>query len=265
MRCTIAFLIATLTASFAFGQSPTITAEATEVIQVKPTRAKIFLCVQVKNTDATTASDESAEQAKQFVTAIDNLKLKKASVVQLPPRASRVSDNENGPVIAVPPGAPAQPQAPKEVESSRPIIVTITDPDFAKLTEAIDLVQKEALKVGLMGEKRSSPFDPFNRGSSSPIKVEYDLTDGWDKLTADALRQATKAATARAEAIANGLGMKLGAVVSAGEVDTVEAAKQTSLISAIYGNGSEPTPTDNLTEGYVTRTIRVRVVFQVAK
>jgi uncharacterized protein YggE len=267
MRRTAALLAVALAAPLAAAQSPTVTAEATETVRVKPNQAKITVYAQVKNPDATAAADEAAEQAKQFAAAVDKLKLKKASVAQLPPKAAKVGPNDGNVAIAVAPGGAAgQPAPPKETQVSRPIVITVSDPDPKALADAIDLLQKEAGKAGLeSGEKKASIYDPFNRGGGGEFKVKYFSTDGWGEPTAAALGKATAAATAKAKAIADGLGMKLGAVVSAGEVDAAEAAKQTSLVATIYGSGDDTPAADDLVDGDLVRTVRVRVVFQVTK
>jgi uncharacterized protein YggE len=252
-------------APVAVAQTPTVTAEATETVRVKPTQAKLTVYAQVKNPDATVASDESAEVAKTFTEAVGKLKVK-VTVSPLPPKASKVGPNDDaGGVVVAAPVAPGGPPAPpKETQVSRPLVVTVTAADFKALTEAVDLVQKEAGKANLEGEKKTGVYNPFGQ-SAAAIKVKYTAADGWDAATAAALSKATKAATFKAQAIADGLGMKLGAVVSAGEVDVVEQAKSASLVAAVYGNDTEPAATDDLVDGELVRTVRVRVAFQVTK
>lgn len=266
MRRTAALLATLLAAPFVAAQAPTVTAEATETVRVKPTQAKIVVYAQVKNPDATTASDEAAEQAKTFTEAVGKLKLK-TTVTPLPLKAAKVGPNDEAgaAVVVAPMAAGGQPMPPKETQVSRPLVVTVSAADFKALAEAVDLVQKEAGKAGLEGEKKTSIYDPFNRGGGGAVKVKYFSPDGWDAPTAAALAKATKAATARAEAIAAGLGVKLGAVLSAGEADAAEAAKSASLAAAVYGAETDTPGPDDLVDGDLVRTVKVRVVFQVAK
>jgi uncharacterized protein YggE len=266
MRRTSVALALLLTPALTSAQTPgTVTADATETVRVVPDQARIVIAARFKNPDATTAVDEAADLAKKFAEAVQKLKLKGAKVSVAPLQAARVGEENNGGVVVRGPGGVGGgPVPPKDVQATRVIVVTVTDADFAALSDAVEKVQKEAYTAGLGGPQVSTGYNPFGTGDSDRIRVTYHRQDGADDLTAAALGKATKKATARAEAIAAGLGMKLGAVVSAGEVEETPAAP-TAAARIIYG--SEPTETtkDDLVGGELVRTVRVRVVYGVAK
>lgn len=263
-----AVALALLLAPLAFAQTPpeaksTVTADATETVRVKPDQVRIVVAARVKNPDAVTAADEAAEQAKKFAETVKGLKLKSAKVSVSPLQAAKVGDDNNGGVRVVGPGGVGGgPAAPKDVQATREVVVTVTDADFAALSEAVEKVQKEAYTAGLGGAKVNTGYNPFGTGDSDRIKVTYHRQDGADALTTEALGKATKKATARAEAIAGGLGMKLGPIVSAGEVeppaDTVSNATR-----IIYGSDNSEVTKDDLIDGELVRTVRVRVVYSV--
>ena len=48
----------------------TVTAEAVEVVRVKPDQAKVYVTAASRNADAVTASDEAGEQAKKFADTV---------------------------------------------------------------------------------------------------------------------------------------------------------------------------------------------------
>lgn len=261
--------LALLLAPVALAQTPpeaksTVTADATETVRVKPDQVKIVVAARVKNPDAITAADEAADQAKKFAEAIKGLKLKSAKVTVAPLQAAKVGDDNNRLLGGGggPGGVGGGPAAPKDVQATREVVVTVTDADFAALSEAVEKVQKEAYTAGLGGAKANTGYNPFGTGDSDRIKITYHRQDGADDLTTEALGKATKKATARAEAIAAGLGMKLGPIVSAGEVEP-PADPVSNATRIIYGSDTTETTRDDLVDGELVRTVRVRVVYSV--
>jgi len=259
--------LALLIAPVALAQTPqpgTVTADATEVVRVKPDQARIVLSARIRSPDASTASDETAEQTKKFTEAVDKLKLKGVKVSAAPLQTAKGAEDNSGGVRVIGPGGAGGAIAPKEVQATREVTVIVSDGDFAALADAVEKVQREAYAAGLSGAKGATGYNPFGNTDGERIKVTYHRKDGSDEATAAALSKATKKATARAEAIASGLGMKLGGVVSAGEVDPpAEAASSATKI--VYGSDTTESTKDDLVDGELVRTVRVRVVFNVVK
>lgn len=261
----LALLVAPVVALAQTSPPPgTVTADATEVVRVKPDQARIVLSARMRSPDATTAADEAAEQTKKFTEAVEKLKLKGVKVTAAPLQTTRGAEDNNGGVRVIGPGGPGGVIPPKEVQATREVVVVVSDADFTALADAVEKVQKEAYAAGLSGGKTSTGYNPFGGSDGERIKVTYHRKDGTDEATAAALSKATKKATTRAEAIASGLGMKLGAVVSAGEVDGDHAPAANPRIS-LYGGDPVEVTKDDLVDGELVRTVRVRVVFNVAK
>jgi uncharacterized protein YggE len=264
----LAALALLLAPAVALAQTPaagTVTADATETVRMKPDQARVVLSARVKSPDAATAADEAAEQAKKFAEAVDKLKLKGVKVSTAPLQASKGAEDNSGGVRVIGPGGAGGAVAPKEVQATREVVVTVSDADFAALSEAVEKVQREAFAAGLSGAKANTGYNPFGATDGERIKVTYHRKEGADELTTAALGKAAKKATARAEAIASGLGMKLGAVVSAGEVDAVEPASAAAARISIYGGDPAEASKDDLVDGELVRTVRVRVVYGVTK
>jgi uncharacterized protein YggE len=267
MRHPLPVLVALLAVPPAGAQTPpaaadknTVTAEAVEVIRARPDQAKLYFTVLVKNPDAVTATDESGEQTKQFVDAIDKLKLKGVKAAGLSQRLNRVeTQNRN---VANAPFVP-------EFHAARSVVVTVTDPDPDKLPGLVEKVQQEAAKQGVGGDgPGNATYNGFNYERNSPVRVTYSRRDGWDEETVGALGKATKKALARAEAMAAGAGLKLGEVLSIGEPATT-IGSQTIYNYANYSSGVGNTSTaadaqDEFTDGELVRKVRVRVVVAVS-
>ena len=251
----------------ALAQTPapgTVTADATETVRMKPDQARIVLTARTRSPDAAMAADEATEQTKKFAEAVDKLKLKGVKVTTAPLQTAKGAEDSTGGVRVIQPGGPGAAIPPKEVQATREVVVTVSEADFTALADAVEKVQREAYAAGLSGAKANTGYNPFGGSDGEKIKVTYHRKEGGDELTTAALAKATKKATARAEAIASGLGMKLGAVVSAGEVDTVEPAATATRINLYGGDPAEATK-DDLVDGELVRTVRVRVVYAVAK
>jgi uncharacterized protein YggE len=254
-----------LTPVLAPAQTPptpgTVTADATETVRVKPDQVRVVFFARVKNPEATQATDDTGEMVKKFGESVDKLKLKGAKVAVAPVQSARVGEETNGIIRGGPGGGVPAPQ--KDVQATREVVVTVSDADFTALSEAVEKLQKEAYAVGLGGAKANTGYNPFGGGESERVRVTYHRKDGIDDLTTAALARATKKATARAEAIASGLGMKLGAVVSAGEVDAGEPAPTATPRINLYGGEPTEATKDDLVDGELVRTVRVRVVYAV--
>jgi uncharacterized protein YggE len=268
MRSSVAAVL--LVGSVALAQTPpaapergTVTAEATEVIRARPDQAKLYFTVVVKNPDAATSVDENAEQAKQFLAAIDKLQLKGVKAVGMPQRVNRVeSQNRLGNNNAFVP----------EFHAARGVVVSVSAPDADKLAGLVEKVQQEAAKQGVGGEGGAgATYNGFGYERSAPVRIAYSLKGGWDDLITPALGTATKKAVARAEAMAAGAGLKLGEVVSISEPVTAIGSQtiynyaNSGISSGVGNTGGAADSQDEFVEGELIRRVRVRVVVEVKK
>ncbi len=265
MRRHLLALTAGVLAAPAFAQTPpppvapgTVTAEAVEVVRVKPDQAKVYVTAASRNADPVTASDEAGEQAKKFADGVTRLKVKGLKAKADPVKVAKLTDERV--VIRGGLGGPGAP--PAETQASQQVVITISDPDPKALADAVDKVQREAIKEGLTGAAPDGMLS--TRYTTDMVKVAYLKQEGIDDLLAAALGKATKKATARAEAIAGGLGLKLGAVVSADELPSGgDPASALVTTSALSRGSTAVSPTAELVEGELVRTVRVRVVYAV--
>jgi uncharacterized protein YggE len=234
--------------------SGNIAVEAVEVIRQKPDTVKLYMKVEARNAEAAVASDEATDEAKKMTDGLAKLKLTGVAVAALPQRTVRSEVlNRN-----VPGGGQGQ----VEYRVVKPITVTVTDADHDKFTAAVEKVQMEAFKLGLMPDLASDNLS-YNSSTgqqerNSPFRAVYSRKGGWDELTGPALERATKKARAKAEALAAGSGVTLGAVSSLNEVMGYTNPGGYNPYGAIATAGD---PEDALADGELVRQIRVRVVF----
>ena len=240
-----------------------VTAEATEVVRAKPDRARVTFTVSVKGSEAMGVSEENDAVTKQFVEAIDKLKL---GGVKANPGAVRIDRVETQPING---GIGGGVQFVPSFHAARPVVVTVEDADPAKLRAAVDKVQQEGAKQGVSGEPGNSSYNGRAYERTAGVRVTCARTEGWDDLTAAALTKATRKATQRAEAMAAGAGLKLGEVISIGE--PTDPAPQTVTTYNYAGSGSALAPTqsadslETYVDGELVRKIRVRVVYATSK
>ncbi len=261
----VALTLAVLAPAFAQTTvTSTVTADATEVVRVKPDQAKVYVTATGRNQDATTASDEAADQAKKFAAAVKQFKVNGLKVATDPVKVVKVTEDRARGFAG--PGGPGG--GPSEMHAQQQVVVTVSDADPKALTDAVEKVQREAVREGLTGGVADG-LPVSSRYTTDTVRVAYSRQDGQDELMAAALTKATKKATARAEAIAAGLGMKLGAVVSADEMPGGSVASADPSVSTAFGLTSSARTTtaagSELVEGELVRTVRVRVVFAVVK
>lgn len=229
-----------------------IAVEAVEVVRQKPDTVKLYMKVEARNAEAATASDEATDEAKKMTDGLAKLKLTGVVVAALPQRTVRTEVlNRN-----VPGG-----QGQVEYRVVKPITVTVTESDYDKFTAAVEKVQMEAFKLGLMPDLANDNYT-YNPGGqqekNSPFRAVYSRKGGWDELTGPALEKATKKARAKAEALAAGSGVQLGAVSSLNEVVGYTNPGGYNPYGTVATAGD---PEDTLTDGELVRQIRVRVVF----
>lgn len=229
----------------------TVTAEGSETVRLTPNLARIHLVAHSQNEDSDVAGEEVAEKAKKFVDAVGKLQLKTVKASLVPLKAGKSGGGEDF--------SPRRPvEAPKTFTVTRGVVVTVTDADFASLSAAVEKVQRLALKNDLGGEEPQDDYRSYRPGDGGIIGVRYSRTEGEQELLTAALAKATKKAASRAEAIASGLGMKLGAVVSATELPSESRSG-----SGRYSLGGDAE--DELVDGELVRTVRVKVVYAVSK
>lgn len=240
--------------AIAFAQTPppsTVTAEGSETVRLTPNVARLHIIARSQNEDSDTAGEEAAEKAKKFADAVGKLQLKTVKASLVPLKAGKSGGDADF-------NPRRQGEAPKTFTVTRGVVVTVTDADFAALSAAVEKVQRLALKNELGGEEQVDDYRPYRSGENGTIRVSYSRTDGEQELLTAALAKATKKAAGRAEAIAGGLGLKLGAVVSAEEVSN---EYRSGPVRYSFASDTE----DGLVDGELVRTVRVKVVYAVSK
>ncbi len=240
---------------------PTVTAEATEVVRAKPDAARIVYSVAARNPDADTATTDNDTLTQQFVEAVGKLKLAGVKVAPDPLRVDKIElGNNRGGGVAV-----------GEFNAVRAVVVTAADADPAKLLALVEKVQKEAAKQGVGGELGPSAYNGQAYERAGGVKVAYTRAeDGWEEATTAAITKATARAKKRAEAVAAGVGLTLGELVSLSEVPA-DSPKATSPVAsplssaAFLGGPVNPGVTadtlDAFVDGELVRKVRVRVVY----
>lgn len=242
---------------------PTVAAEATEVIRAKPDTARVVFTVAVRNADADTASTDTDTLVTQFTDALTKLKLTGVKATPDPLRVDRIELTNNRGIAG--PGV-------GEFNAVRTVVVTVTDADPAKLVTLLEKVQKEAAKQNVGGEMGPASYNGFQYEKNGGVKVAYTRAeDGWEEASTAAVAKATQRAMKKAEALAAGAGLKLGDLVSVGEVPA-DAPRATSPLvatttgSSAYGGGTaNPGVTadtlDSFIDGELVRRVKVRVVY----
>lgn len=232
-----------------------ITVEAQEVVRQKPDAVKLYMKVEVRNSEAAQAADEASDEAKKMADGLNKLKLTGVTVSTPQQRLvrSEVVQNRGGNVPGV-----------VEYRVIRPVQVVVTDSDPDKFAAAVEKVQLEAFKLGLVSDLANDNL-MYNSSTgqnerNSPIRAVYSRKGGWEELTGPALEKATKKARAKAEALAAGAGVKLGDVLSVSEVPTYSSGPAYSPYggSGLAATGEQE---DEFVDGELSRKVRVRVVF----
>jgi uncharacterized protein YggE len=240
---------------------PTVSAEATEVLRAKPDTARLVFTVASRNADADTASADTDTLVTQFTDALTKLKLTGVKATPDPLRVDRVELTNNRGIAG--PGV-------GEFNAVRAVVVTATDADPAKLSALVEKVQKEAAKQNVGGEMGPASYNGFQYEKNGGVKVAYTRAeDGWEEATNAAAAKATQRAMKKAEALAAGAGLKLGELVSVGEVPADAPRAAIPVVgsgTAVFGGGSaNPGVTadtlDALVDGELVRKVRVRVVY----
>lgn len=260
MRRFVAVLLSAALPALALAQTPppalppgSIAVEAMEVVRQKPDTVKLYMKVEARNAEAMVASDEAADEAKKMVDGLARLKLAGVTVAAQPQRTIRTEVlNRN-----VPGGGQGQ----VEFRVVKPITVTLTEADYDKFTTAVEKVQMEAFKLGLMPDLTNENYTYTQSGQqekNSPFRAVYSRKGGWEELTGPALEKATKKARAKAEALASGSGVQLGALASLNEVVGYTSQPGYNPYGVV---SSAADPEDELSDGELVRKVRVRVVF----
>ncbi len=260
MRRLAAVVLLSVSAA-AFAQTPTpapatvsgnISVEAVEVVRQKPDTVKLYMKVESRNAEAVTATDEATDEAKKVLDGLGKLKLTGVTVTPHPQRTVRTET-----IVRGGPGG----QGTVEFRVIKPITVSVTEADYDKFTAAVEKVQLEAFKLGLVPDLAADNFSYNSSGQqekNSPFRTVYSRKGGWDDLTGPALEKATKKARAKAAALAAGAGVTLGQVLSVNEVITYGSAPSYNPYGAV---NTAADPEDSLADGELVRQIRVRVVY----
>jgi len=260
MRRFAAVLLSATLSAFAAAQTPVvavppgnIAVEAQEVVRQKPDTVKLYMKVEVKNSEAAQASDEASDEVKKMADGLTKLKLAGVTVSTPQQRVvrSEVMPNRGG-------AAPGM----VEYRVIRPVQVVVSDADPVKFATTVEKVQLEAFKLGLISDMASDNYT-YNSSTgqqekNSPIRAVYSRKGGWEELTGPALEKATKKARAKAEALAAGAGVKLGDVLSVSEVPTYPNSPGYNYGSGVAATGE---PEDEFVDGELARKVRVRVVY----
>jgi uncharacterized protein YggE len=232
-----------------------IAVEAVEVVRQKPDTVKLYMKVEAKNAEAVTAADDAAAEAKKMVEKLNKLKMEGVSVTAHPQRTIRSET-----VVRNQPGV--EPQV--EYRVVKPISVSVTEADYEKFTATVEKVQLEAFKLGLMPDLTTENYTYTPSGQqekNSPFRAVYTRKSGWEELTGPALEKATKKARAKAESLATGSGVALGAVLSVNEVMTYGSSPSYGPSYGAIATAGDPE--DELSDGELVRKIRVRVVYAI--
>lgn len=247
-------LLAPAQTPVAAGPPGNISVEAVEVVRQKPDTVKLFMKVEARNAESAAATDEATDEAKKVLEGLGKVKLPGVTIAAQPHRTVRIE--------TMPPRGGPGVQGAVEFRVIKPITVTVSEADYDKFTAAVEKVQAEAFKLGLVPDLLSDTFT-YNSSSgqqekNSPFRAVYSRKGGWDDLTGPALEKATKKARAKAEALAAGAGVTLGGVSSVNEVTAYAASPSYNPYGSAATAGD---PEDELSEGELLRKVRVRVVF----
>lgn len=181
-RFSAVVVVALFAASAAVAQQPTVTAEATELVRVKPDSARVYLTVETRHANADTSADNHADAVKRAVDDLKGLRLKGVTVTPQQSLSARIDATD--PRFAY--------------VNARTLLVTVADSNPEQLAETVTKVQQEATKLGLSGTPQ----------------VVFEKKDGWDELLAPAIGKATKRAVQKAELLATSAGLKPGTILA---------------------------------------------------
>jgi uncharacterized protein YggE len=234
----------------------TLTAEATEVVRLKPDQAKVYLSIESKEgnpDDAATAGDDTR---KKLTEGIDKLGLKSVKVAAAQLKVTKDRDNSINRVLRVGPNGAVPPAPPDTYTVVHPLVVTVSDADPDRLLRAVERVIQTAASAGVTGERttefRSSPYGETRSGG----RVVYGVKGGWDAAMEPALTKATERALKNAQALAKGV----GATVQ--KVEAVEDLTQGGTVTQAVNSFDAALPValdDELIDGELVRKVRVRV------
>lgn len=178
-----AVVVVVVSAAAAVAQQPTVTADATELVRVKPDAARVYLTVETRHANADTSADDHADAVKRAVDDLKGLRLKGVTVTPQQSLSARVDPTPGRGVLYV---------------NARPLLVSVADSNPEQLAETVTKVQQEAAKLGL----------------SLTSQVVFEKKDGWDEAAAPAVAKATKRAVQKAELLATSAGLKPGTILA---------------------------------------------------
>lgn len=235
----------------------TLTAEAVEVVKLKPDVAKIYLSVESKDGSAEEAAKANADARKKLVDAVEKAGSKGLKTAALQQKITKDRDNSNRVFRAVGPGGPVmQPPPAESYTVNQPMMITVTETDPEKLLGAVEKVLQAAAAVGVTGDQRGSTdygYSPYGETRLGG-RVVYEVKGGWDAPVSDALAKATARAVKNAEALAKGAGLKVLRVQAVEDVSEGPVGQPDAGVR--YYPGNEEPVSDGIE---LTRRVKVRV------
>lgn len=233
----------------------TLTAEAVEVVKLKPDVAKIYLNVESKDASAEEAAKANADARKRLVDAVEKAGAKGLKAVALQQKITKDRDNSNRVFRAVGPGGPiVQPPPAESYTVNQPMTFIVTEADPEKLLGAVEKVLQAAASVGVTGESNNNDYrySPYGETRSGG-RVVYEVKGGWDAAVSDALAKATVRAVLNARSLAKGAGLNVLRVQAVEDVSDGPVNSEPGV--RYYPGGDEP-----VSDGIeLTRRVKVRV------
>jgi uncharacterized protein YggE len=253
-------------------QTPiTVTAEAVVSVSIKPDQAKIYLNVDSKAGDASSAVEVATAARKELVAAIEKLGVKGASLTTLPQKITKDRANPANFGIVAPGGAPAQPPA-ESYSISQMVICTVSEADPISLGAAVEKITHLAAGQGITGDKAQADtnvYNPFGGSTKNGARVAYSSKSGWDDALTAGLIKATDKALKNAKVMAKAAELKLEGVISVEEVPEPAPAHNESANANPYvrllGIGGGSAAEEEYADGELTRKVRVRVKVAVVR
>jgi hypothetical protein len=159
--------------------------------------------------------------------------------------------------------------------SISPVIITISESEPGKLIELVEKVCLTSANLGITSDKgvldSSSTFSSIYSETKYGARVVYSVKEGWEDVSAAALKKATARALKNATALAEAANLKVGEVIALEDLSdgsqsesgsgSVDPRSVSPSLRSLISNNSE----EELSEGDLVRKVRVRVKVAVSK